>query len=265
MNSCELKELQQYLTDVEDKAVGIVEYGKVTTPGVSTEDAGMLDLTPLALRKDQGYLKDEHWRNPRESHFLTSKITLPRKDGSSMELDLAKHDKRFHPGGWKEGQACKFRDELAKKAKGAQKADNADALKDYLGGKEPKKPEINPEYVESNLYDLFLTSFNSEHTPEVLECELKGNEFVGVVGISTSLSSEDKNPSAESLEKDLAGELEKGSEVSVQELTEERRSHREESGSPGWEDYVYLIKGRLSEEDMKSLSKADDMYATVKV
>lgn len=47
--------------------------------------------------------------------FLSTGEYVPAEDESPT--DLEKHDKRFHPKGYKEGDSCKYRDELAKKDK----------------------------------------------------------------------------------------------------------------------------------------------------
>lgn len=78
----------------------------------AAEDAGsILDLTPLALRKDQGYLKDEHWSNPREGNLMAKKYLLLTG--------------RIHA----DGTPCKAKSpETCPKEKVAKKTDDADKV-----------------------------------------------------------------------------------------------------------------------------------------
>ncbi len=57
---------------------------------------------------------------------------VPAQDAAPS---LEAHDKRFHPGGYKKGDACKFRDELEK----GDSADLAAAEKEEEGGKDGDK------------------------------------------------------------------------------------------------------------------------------
>lgn len=67
----------------------------------TAEDYHMLDLTPSAARG---------WFPPMKA---LPKPQYPIKPGRVG--DLEEHDRRFHPEGYKEGDKCKYREELAKK------------------------------------------------------------------------------------------------------------------------------------------------------
>ena len=85
----------------------------------TAEDFHMLDLTPSAARG---------WFPPMKA---LPKPQYPIKPGRAG--DLEEHDRRFHPEGYKEGDKCKYREELAKK-------DEADRLA-AEGGSEAVKVE----------------------------------------------------------------------------------------------------------------------------
>lgn len=87
----------------------------------TAQDFHMLDLTPAAARG---------WFPPMKA---LPKPQYPIKPG--REGDLQEHDRRWHPNGYKPGDKCKYREELARK-------DEADRLAAEGGAEEAKIDEF---------------------------------------------------------------------------------------------------------------------------
>lgn len=134
----------------EDKSVGITEYGKQTIPYAPSEDAS-LDLTSLALRKDQGPLKDQHWKNPREGNLLAKKY-----------LAMAG---RKHP----DGTPCKAKsEESCPKMKAAKKDDEADKGVVAKSGKEGVSSDFGPDDMHA-ARDWYLDQDGAGDTSEFVK------------------------------------------------------------------------------------------------
>lgn len=104
-------------------------------------------------------LKKESAGGKKESE-VTEDADVDKQDGEKSPTDLEKHDARFHPKGYKEGDACKYRETLAK-------SDNADDLKaaekaeggnlsnkkrdEYNRLMAKKHPELDPAVVLSEI------------------------------------------------------------------------------------------------------------------